>query len=344
MRERRGCGEMGWLAMLLLALAALPAQAGVLLLGNGDRISGDLIGVGNGHVSWRSDLFGDIQVPQVNVRLIDSRGLFEVALDAERHLDGCQIQSIPGRQLLNCEQGIVDLASWRLVQSMSVLPLLRREPWRTDGSVSVAGSNKSGNTDEVSLNVDAMLEVRRGAFRHTLGAEYDRKNSAEARIEDMSRYTYQYDYFFSDRWYYNGTLGTERNRFADVSHRNHVGGGLGHQFFDTEFVRLSVELGPSYVWEEFITDVDREALFLRAATRFSWRLTRSGIEFFHRNSLLQSLDQGEDWEIESDTGFKLPIYGGLNAQLQLEYDYDNLPSNDAVPEDRVWSLGLGYDW
>jgi putative salt-induced outer membrane protein YdiY len=330
-------------AALMLAFAG-QAFAGLLLLHNGDRISGELVGVKDGQVRWKSELFGEIWVPQVNVAQMESRGLFEVALDAERHLVDCQVQAVPGRQLLNCAQGIIDLASWRLVRNVSALPLMQRKPWRSDGSVLVSGSSSSGNFDEDALNIDFSVIVRRDIFRHSLTVDYDRRNFEGQRVEDRDRYFYQYDYFFSDRWYYNGTLGFERSRFADLRRRTLLGGGLGHQFYDTEFVRLSLELGPVYVWEQFITGDDREAPFLRGKVDFSWRLTRGGIEFFHRNALLQSLDQGDDWELETETGLKVPVYGGVKAQLRLEYDYDNLPSEDAEPEERIWSVGLGYDW
>lgn len=332
------------LAAVLALAAAAPALAGVLILHNGDRISGELVSVNGGNLVWRAELFGEISVSQMNVAQVDSRGLFEVALDAERHLSDCQVQSVPGRQLLNCAQGIVDLSSWRLVENVSSLPLIQRHPWRSDGSILASGSDTSGNFNERSLSVDLSVVVRRAAFRHSLTVDYDRRRFEGQRVEDRDRYLYQYDYFFSDRWYYSGNLGFERNRFADVRRRTTLGGGLGHQVYDTEFVRLSLELGPVYMWEQFIAADDREATFLRAKTDFNWRLTRGGIEFFQRSALLRSFDQGDDWELETETGFKVPVYGGVKAQLKLQYDYDNLPSEDAQPDERIWSVGLGYDW
>ena len=62
--------------VLLCLLRANIASAGVLLLDNGDRISGELIVIVDGQVHWQSDLAGEIVVQQVNVVNIEARDLF----------------------------------------------------------------------------------------------------------------------------------------------------------------------------------------------------------------------------------------------------------------------------
>jgi len=64
----------------------------VLLLRNGDRVSGELIVIADGMVRWQSEMAGEIAVPQVNVVGMEARDLFEVELDARRLLSECQLQ------------------------------------------------------------------------------------------------------------------------------------------------------------------------------------------------------------------------------------------------------------
>lgn len=335
----RRCG-----CALAAAAWAAAGQAGVLALDNGDRISGELVAIGDGQVRWRSELFGEISVPQVNVRSIESRGLYEVGIDANRELNACQVQVVPAGQQLNCEQGTVALTSWRGVQRLSALPLPQRARWRGDGSVSIGARRSRGNIDEDRLDIDTLVELRRDRYRHGLLVEYDFQEAGDITVSDRRRYRYQFDLFVSDRWFYNTELGWERDQFADLAGRATFVAGLGYQFFDTELLRLSIQAGPAYLKEQFIVDDDREAVALRLTTDFRFRLNRAGLEFFHRNRWLQSFSQGDDWELETDTGLKLPIFGNLNAFTQLEYDYDNTPSGEADSKDEVWSVGLSYDW
>lgn len=334
---RRWC----WLVAMLWAAAG---HAGVLSLDNGDRISGELVSIGDGQVRWRSELFGEISVPQVNVRSIDARGLYEIGIDANRELNGCQVQVLPEGQRLNCEQGMVELPSWRSVERLSALPLPQHDRWRSTGDIAIAAKSGSGNVEEDRLDIDMLIELRRNQYRHQLLVEYDFQETNDTQVSDRRRYRYQFDLFINDRWFYNTELGWERDRFADLVGRGTVAVGLGYQFFDTDLLRLSLKGGPAYLTEHFRVDSDREVVAGYLATDFRLQLNALGLEFFHRNQLLQSFDQGEDWELETDTGLKLPIIGRLNAFTQLEYDYDNTPSGEAVSKDEVWSVGFSYDW
>lgn len=337
------------LRVLLFSLMVFNAgllQAGVVTLSNGDRITGELIEIVDGRVRWRSTLMGEVSFPQVNVSSIQTRKLYHVQLGREQRLSGCllQWQSQQGRQLLNCQEGIVELPDWQLVARVSELPLFEREQWQSTGFVTASAKDSSGNTEQETYAVDARVELRRGDHRHTVVAEYDVERNEETKTKDQRKLSYQYDLFVSDRVFLNGRLAHERNEFKDLRSRDTVGAGVGYQFFDTELAALSVATGLVWLREDFRVDTDREALAFRLNTDFRWLLTGFGLEFFHRNTLLQSMDQGADWEFESDTGFKLPLVGSLSSEVKLEYDYDNTPSEDAVKEDRVWSVGLSYDW
>ncbi len=109
-------------------LFAAVSQAGVLLLKNGDRISGELIVISDGQVRWQSDMAGEISVPQINVVGIETRDLFEVNLDGRRLLSECQMQvRSDQQQLLNCKEGEAEVNSWKLVNNVSARPLIQRD-------------------------------------------------------------------------------------------------------------------------------------------------------------------------------------------------------------------------
>ena len=56
-------------------------------------------------------------------------------------------------------------------------------------------------------------------------------------------------------------------------------------------------------------------------------------------------EKGEDYEINTTTGFKYPINGSLSSIVQMEYNYDNLPAETVVDKvDQEWSIGVNYNW
>ena len=337
-------GKKIMLSFSLLGCAAA-ADAGVLILKNGDRISGELIVISAGQLRWQSDMAGEIAVPQENVVSIEARDLFEVELDAHRQLSECQLQ-VRGDdlQLLNCKEGEAQVSSWKYVSSVSARPFTEREVWRNTGYISASAKDAAGNTKEQDLQLDFKLSARRGSVRHSALATYDTQKQADVRTQDDRKAEYQYDYFVSNKWYLNGLLNWERNVFQDLEARRLVAAGLGYQFFDTDFVRLSVNGGFGYAAEQYVSDADRKALVFRESTDFTYRLNALGLQFFHRNTYLQLFDQGSDWRMQTETGFKLPVVGRLTAQTKLKFDYANMPADGAHAMDRIWLFGLNYDW
>jgi putative salt-induced outer membrane protein YdiY len=329
----------------LWLFASSICTAGVLLLNNGDHISGELIIINDGELHWQSELMGEITAPQSTVVGIDARDLFEVELDERRQLTGCQLQlRRDQQQLLNCKQGIVEISSWKTVAKVSARPLIKRDIWKSTGDVAVALRDSAGNTEQQHVALDLKTELRRADKRHTLTATYQTQNDRNVKTEDNRQLNYQYDLFVSDKWFLRGTVGWERDYFKALKRRSLLGGGVGYQFFDTELMRLAVEGGLAYVTEQYLSDSDRSAMALRLGTDLSVRISSFGLQFFHRNTVLQLFDQTDDWRLQSETGFRLPIFGRLSAQAKLKLDYANIPADEAKSLDRTWIFGVNYGW
>ena len=328
-----------------LAIGCASAEAGVLVLKNGDRISGELIVISNGQLRWQSDMAGEIAVPQINVKSIQARDLFEVEFDARRQLSACQLL-VRGdkQQWLNCKEGEVQLNSWKQISKVSARPLIKRDQWRNTGYVSASAKDSAGNTEEQALELDLKLSARRGSIRHTVLAAYDTQTQSNIKTQDDRRASYQFDHFVSEKWYWSGLLDWERNTFQDLERRQLVGGGLGYQFFDTELIRLSIDGGIGYSIEEYSIDTDRKSMVFRESTDFTYRLNALGLQFFHRNTFVGLFDRSGDWRAQSETGFQLPVIGKLTAQAKLKFDYANNPADDAHAMDRTWLLGVNYVW
>ena len=69
------------------------------------------------------------------------------------------------------------------------------------------------------------------------------------------------------------------------------------------------------------------------------------MQAFHKQNGYVSLESSNDWFLKTQTGIRFPLYKGLTATVQYNYDYDNQPSASAnEKEDTQFVFLLGYQF
>lgn len=216
----------------------------------------------------------------------------------------------------------------------------------TEASATFGGSMNSGNTDSQRYNA-ALDYLRRGnAHRFTFEAEANRGESEGVEDVNNSRAATGYDWFFSGPWYTNSSLSWTQDKLSDLYSRYTAGAGAGYQFFDDERVRLSVEFGPSYIYEESLQarDTEDEAA-ARWALDYRQYLLEGAVRIFHDHEVIVSLDDSDNWYATTRTGLRMPVRENLSASLQFNYDYNNQPPPKAEYKyDSATLITLTYDW
>lgn len=126
---------------------------------------------------------------------------------------------------------------------------------------------------------------------------------------------------------------------AEVDYRALLGPGLGIYLVKNDKRELSLEAGPSYVWEE-VGGVSDDYLALRFAERYSCQATQTA-------KLVQALEytpEAEDFDNYLLT-FELGVEAALNETLSLRVvvqdKYDSTPAAGAEYNDVSLIAGLG---
>lgn len=329
---------------LLLVLAGASAQADRLHFTDGESITGAMVGIADGKVQWQSAILGSLFIELHHVRSIESGDHFDIELTGEQ-MTNCWMFIQLGKQHLHCDEGIKRLPDWTLVTGAGET-IIEPQPWlRQKGGVVIALEDSAGNTDITKYDVNARSELRFLDTRHTIGLRYQDESSNGDKTRESWLGTYQYDQFFTDQWFASGNAFYEEDPFRDLDHRASVGAGMGYQFLETAYFDLLGKGSLNYVSERFTTGIERKRPAFLWNLDFAWRVDARGLEVFHRHSILQSFEQGDDFEVNTITGLKFPINGSISSIIQLEYNYDNLPAETAIDKiDRKWYLGLNYDW
>mgnify|MGYP000639094141 CR=1 FL=1 len=333
---------------IVLMVLGMRSEAGVLVLNNGDRVSGELLKLEADKVVWQSDSFGKLSVNKNRIENLHTVTLLKInGIDEPCALLGMEDAAIR----YSCRKGI-----------NGTLPLLTMElampyeEFRTTGTLyrgkfGLSGTYSRGNKVENDWDLDAGVEARKGDLRHTLDAEYENKSQNNQPANEKYKLEYGLDWFYQTRWFLYNDVEYSADESKNIDERHAFSSGFGFQMWEFDKTALSFTGGLTYVKELFDTPAEPAEDFADQNDRVAWQF---GIDYryrlpfdaklFHKNSIFQSFEDSQDWRFESDTGINMPLWGGLFSEVKLEYDYDNDPQGENRREDSKLKFGVGYTW
>lgn len=138
----------------------------------------------------------------------------------------------------------------------------------------------------------------------------------------------RYDRKMSDRFFWFGGAGWDRNRPAGVDNRYVGSGGVGHLWFDREELKLRSDY--SLTWtkqDDVIEDPAFDDTFL--GLRVSWSYLDklgSATTYTHDTILDANLEEGDDWRGNMTNSVAVAMNSRLALKVSLQWLYDNSPA------------------
>ena len=126
---------------------------------------------------------------------------------------------------------------------------------------------------------------------------------------------------------------------ALIDYRATLGPGLGFYLVKNDKRQLSLEAGPSYVWEK-VDGASNDYLALRFAERYSCQATKTA-------KLVQSLEylpEAEDFDnylLTAEVGVEAAMNDHLSLRVVLQDKYDSTPAPGAERNDLSLIAGFG---
>jgi putative salt-induced outer membrane protein YdiY len=175
-----------------------------------------------------------------------------------------------------------------------------------------------------------------------MGGEYNRASEDNRKTVDNATGRLKHDYFLTRKiyWYLNGLL--ERDDIKDINLRTTAGPGLGYQFFEGEFMNLSVEAGPSYVYTNYNHGGSDDWWSGRWAVKFDRFFFEKLFQYYFTNEGYISATDASDVFMFTRTGLRFPVHGGFSLNVGWEWDWDNTPAEDTDKSDYRYILSIGY--
>jgi putative salt-induced outer membrane protein YdiY len=320
--------------------------SGQISLDNGDVLQGEISGITANDIIWSSALFGSLTIPKS--RVIELVSAIPVKLNARK--GACYWAGMSRRQVrFECDQ------YGEFEQSLvSVKDVVKYDGGQGTfkerrGKVTASGSREEGNVNKQDWAMDTNVFFRYREYRHDIWLKYWAESREQEELKNRVTLNYQFDWFFAPKTFWSTNLELLQDDPLRISQRASIGTGLGYQFWENTNSSLSLETGPEYVSET--TFAQNDTSIETTAAYASWRLAGDfriklprDIVLFSKVELLQSLESGDDWEMESNTGLSLPIAGGVTADLSYRNAFDSSPPEGQDESDTRLRLGVGYQW
>jgi len=336
------------LTLMLIIVAVTFLIAGNSLadevrLKNGDKLTGQVVRMEADKLILKTTYAGEITITWQEVAAVKTDASVKVVLKDETALQGTTESIEDGKMKL--DTGKLEAPStFSLVDVKAINP----EPVKTvkiTTRANVSVTNERGNTDSDNYYFDGNFLARTNKNRYVIGGELTNEK-ADGITTSQNWLGYgNYSHFLSEKWYLYADTLFEHDEFKDLNLRSTLGAGVGYQFFETPLLNLSLAAGPALVNENFDVAEDNDYSAGQWTINYDQYFFNKFVQFFHVNTGYVSLEDTNKWLLKTRTGFRFPLYKGLTATLQYNFDWDNQPSPAAeTEEDTKFIFLLGYEF
>jgi putative salt-induced outer membrane protein YdiY len=330
----------------LATLAPMTVFADEVRLRNGDRLTGKVIRQADGQLEFETSYAGTVSIDWSAVRDVKLDEPVPVLLDDDSVVAVRAV--VPGERH-------VELDAEGSIEPVRVEPervrVIRPEPWemgdgrKISGRINVGFVDESGNSESSEFDLDATLRYRRRWDElETYGQlEYDTTRGIETTENWtlLNKYTRR---FPETRWYAAFWLRLKHDRFADIRFRSVTGPALGYRLDSLDNAKLSAEIGPIHLYEDFYDTDNNEFWGPGFFIDYQQNVLGDGLQFYLHGMGFSAADNtGKDLWM-SWTGLRVPLIGGFVGSLEYEIDYDSEPATETKTTDKTLRFKVGYEW
>lgn len=338
-----------WLAVTLQAavlVMASPAyteeEAGeeaqdFVVLTSGNRMTGELIQLSRGELTFAIDGAGAVDIDWRNVEGLVSSRTLDVELASGERLSGSVASSAAGRLAVTAGTTGTEIDMEDVIR---IMPLSATRAERTSGYFDLGFDFLRAN-DELDLSVNGEIENRTQNYLTTLSL-----NSILSRVDDETSQRRNYLQIRSrrllpSRWFAIGRLHFEEDLALELDSRVLVGGGGGRTLIQSNRTLLALYGGLAYDLEQFreIPGTDRTAEAF-VTVEWDWFELGGDTQVTTNATTYFSFDRSRV-RVELDTSLHRAIVGSMYWSLSLYESYDSDPPPGLENSDLGLTITIG---
>lgn len=340
-RKRR----VAWLAAGLqsaLLASGLPVHAADeernrVVLASGNRMTGAIIEMTRGKLSFAIDGAGPVDIDWNNVVSLDSEQLLDVELASGQRLSG-SMAAAPGGGLE--VTGEAASSPVELQDVVRITPIAATFLERTDGYIGLGFDFLSAG-DELDLTLNATLENRTWNYLSKVSLESLVRRLDDETAQRRNFFEGSVRRFLRNRWFAIGRFAAEENRELDLDSRFLLGAGGGRTLLQSNLTTVAVYGGLDYMRERYRerpgTDSSPEAF---VTAEWDWFEIGGDVELLTDATAYVGLDRSRT-RFELGASLRRELFGNLYWSLNLYQEYDSDPPEGLENSDTGLSFTLG---
>lgn len=344
-----GAGRLAPIVIGLVAVgAATPLHAqfvtddektDLLLLRNGDWITGDFRSMERGLVTFKTDAASTIRVKWPRVLTATTDKQFDIHLaDGSRWVGSLQASDSLGRVVLRATRDTFEVDT----RSVADMVRIKENFWkRLDGSIDFGFdfTQQNAKTD-IYLAAAVQYMVVRNRFKLDLNSSFSRQDSVSNITRSSVRLLYARE--IRGLWFVALVGSLEENSQLSLDRRAAIGGGPGRYFILNSRMALLSYLAIYGMREKFTGEEARNNLPLGLVTDFQfWDWSGMSSDIASRLSILPILNDSGRWQIRFNANLSQEIVSDLYLRVGILEMFDSKPPATANKNDFSITTSLG---
>jgi hypothetical protein len=337
--------------ILLLTLAAVPAHAkrhDVVVMKNGDQLSGEVKKLENGVLYLDTDyVSGSIQLDWLQVEKVQSTGHFQIVLKSGEHLAG-SIGKVSAGEAPGSDFEVHAGERVRHTAGTDVINMESQKPnfWRQlTGAIDFGYDFTSGNS-QTSFSSDASASYT--ATKWTAGASFTSSFSGQSggsttNLAEIQAFAQRY---LSRNSFLMGLGDFLHSSQQGLALRSTLGGGFGRYWVRTSQNQLLWVAGTVYTHENFLPKAgqpnDQNVEGLLGIQYQLLRFDRYSLQ--SQGFLFPGLSDAGRIRATTKTIFSVKLSNNFHTNLSFWDNYDSRPPVNAKGNELGISSGLGWSF
>jgi putative salt-induced outer membrane protein YdiY len=343
---------------LLCALAALaaglagfagPAQAAprtdIVILMNGDRITGEVKSLEQGKLEFKTDAAGTLYIEWDKIQSVETTQYLRVELSNGLRYFGQAPRPVEDGTLRMVADE--DAKGWNLKMAsvIRIDPIEKEFLKRIDGYLT-AGYNYTKSNDLQQFTFTGGLNAR--ATTHQWSLDGSSTVTTQQGDDDSARWNLAggYRHFLADRWFLQGFGGFEGNDELGLDLRSTVGGAYGRYLAQTNHQDWVTYAGLAYTRENYTGRDQADSVEGVLGTQYSfYRYDLPEASLDATLNVLPSLTQSGRVRVDGKLRSRYEIVKDLFFEVSLYGNYDSDPGETAISNsDYGLTTSLGYSF
>ena len=342
----RHCVALLLVSMVWSIGARAAPRTDIVVLLNGDRITGEVKQLYRGKLKFKTDNIKTIEIQWDKVATVESRQRLQVDLESGERFFGSAEPSTESGQLKLRDGADAKIVSVPLLSVVQIYPLdegVRLA--RFDGYVTGGYNYTKANNLQEFVFTGGLNTTQE---KHRWSVDASTAVTTQNGANDTQRFdiTGQFRRFLAQHWFWQSTLAFESNDELGLDLRTAFGGAVGRYLAQSHYHEWAVYAGANVTDENEIAAPSRQNIEAVFGTDFAFFLFDTPERTLNAQlTLLPSLTESGRIRADARLVSRLEIVKDFFFELALYGIYDSKPGPQAKSNsDYGTTLSLGYSF